>query len=81
MQFFIAFPMTQVVFPINEFEILPFFYINSFIGKFKQKKNVLAGAYKKFERVQHTEIYLIGPKVQYKHKMKLPPDMVSKHVL
>ena len=24
MQFFIAFPMTQVVFPIKEFEILPF---------------------------------------------------------
>ena len=38
-----------------------------------------AGAHKKFERVQHTtEIYLLGPKVQYKHKMKLPLDMVSK---
>ena len=36
---------------------------------------------KKFECVQHTEIYLLGPKVQSKHKMKLPLDMVSKHVL
>ena len=25
------------------------------------------GAHKKFERVQHTEIYLLGPKVHYKH--------------
>ena len=44
-------------------------------------KNVLAGAHKKSERVQHTEIYLLGLKVQYKHKTKLPLDMVSKHVL
>ena len=42
---------------------------------------MLAGAYKKSERVQHTEIYLLGPKVQYKHKTKFPLDMVSKHVL
>ena len=41
---------------------------------------MLAGDQKKFERIQHTEIYLLGPKVQYKHKMKLPLDMVSKHV-
>ena len=44
-------------------------------------KNVLAGAHKKSERVQHTEIYLLGLKLQYKHKTKLPLDMVSKHVL
>ena len=42
---------------------------------------MLAGAEKKFEDVQHTEIYLLGLKVQYKHKKKLPLDMESKHVL
>ena len=43
-------------------------------------KKLLAGVHKKFERVQHTEIYLLGLKIQYKHKIKLPLDMVSKHV-
>ena len=42
---------------------------------------MLAGAHKKFYRIQHPEIYLLDLKVQYKHKMKLPLDMVSKHVL
>ena len=41
----------------------------------------MAGAHKKSECVQHTEIYLLGLKVQYKHKTKLPLDMASKHVL
>ena len=41
---------------------------------------MLAGAHKKFYRVEHAEINLLGIKVQYKHKMKLPLDMVSKHV-
>ena len=45
-----------------------------------QEKNVLAGAHKKFYRIQHPEIYLLDLKVQYKHKIKLPLDMVSKHV-
>ena len=45
------------------------------------KKKMLAGAEKKFEHVQHTEIYLLGLKVQYIHKKKLPLDMESKHVL
>ena len=40
-----------------------------------------AGAHKKFERIQHTEIYLLGLKVQYKPKFILPLDMVTKHVL
>ena len=31
--------------------------------------------------VQHTEIDSLGIKVQYKHKIKLPVDMVSKQVL
>ena len=39
---------------------------------------MLAGAHKRSERDQHTEIYLLGLKVQYKHKTKLPLDMVSK---
>ena len=38
---------------------------------------MLAGAHKKSERVQHTEIYLLSLKVQYKHKTKLPLDMVN----
>ena len=42
---------------------------------------MLAEAHKKSERVQLTEIYLLGLRVQYKDKTKLPLDMVSKHVL
>ena len=40
---------------------------------------MLAGAHKKSERARHTEIYLLGQKVQYKPKFKLPLDMASKH--
>ena len=42
---------------------------------------MLAGAHKKFCRIQQSEIYLLDLKVQYKHRMKLPLDIVSKHVL
>ena len=42
---------------------------------------MLAGAHKKFCRIQQSEIYLLDLKAQYKHRMKLPLDMVSKHVL
>ena len=62
----------------NESEISPF--LTMIILYENSNKNVLAGAHKKSERVQHTEIYLLGLKVQYKHKTKLPFDMVSKHV-
>ena len=41
---------------------------------------MLAGAHKKLKRARHTEMYLLGLKVQYKHKFKFPLDMVSKHV-
>ena len=41
---------------------------------------MLAGAHKKFYRVQHAEIYLLDLKVQYKHKMKLSLGMISKHI-
>ena len=41
---------------------------------------MLAGAHKKFYRVQHAEVYLLDLKVQYKHKMKLSLAMVSKHI-
>ena len=54
------------------------FFQYSFIGN--SGKNVLAGAHKKFYRIQHPEIYLLDLKVQYKHKIKLLLDMVSKHV-
>ena len=40
----------------------------------------MAGEHKKFYRVQHAEIYLLDLNVQYKHNIKLPLDMVSKHV-
>ena len=36
---------------------------------------MLAGAHKKFYRIQHPEIYLLDLKVQYKHKMRLPLDV------
>ena len=41
---------------------------------------MLAGAHKKFYCIQHPEMYLLDLKVQYKHKIELPLDMVSKHV-
>ena len=41
---------------------------------------MLAGAHKKLYRIQHPEIYLLDLKVQYKHKIKLPLDTVSKQV-
>ena len=69
-----------MIFPRNKSEILPFLSrIYSFIEN--SGKNVLAGADKKFYRIQHSEIYLLDLTVQYKHKMKLPLDMVSKHVV
>ena len=42
---------------------------------------MLAGAHKKFYRVQHSKLHLLDLKVQYILKMKLPLDMVSEHVL
>ena len=68
-----------MIFPRNKSEISPFLSIMEFYRKFR--KNVLAGAHKKFYRIQHPEIYLLDLKVQFKHKMKLPLDIVSKHVL
>ena len=38
--------------------------------------NVLAKSYKQLKRLQHTEIYILRLRVEYKHKMKLPLDMV-----
>ena len=70
--------MTQVVFAKNESEISPFLTIIVLWGNLN--KNVLPGAHKKSGRVQDTEIYLLGLKVQYTHETKLPLDMVSKHV-
>ena len=49
---------------------LPQCHSNSFIAQFK-----------KSDHVQSTEIYLLGLKVQNKPKIKLPLDIVSKHVL
>ena len=55
--------MTQVVFGENESES------KSKISSFSQKR--VGRTHKKSERVQHTEIYLLGQKVQYTHKTKL----------
>ena len=41
----------------------------------KSKKTVLAGAHKKFECCQHTEMYLLVLKAQDEGKMKLPLDL------
>ena len=41
---------------------------------------MLAGARKRFYRIQHPEIYLLDLKVQCKHIIKLPLDVVSEHV-
>ena len=53
--------MTQVVFAKNESEISPFLII--IVLQENLHKNVLAGVYKKSERVQHTDVLmLIRPK-------------------
>ena len=59
--------MTQVVFAKNESEISTFLTIIVLWGNLN--KNVLAGAHKRSERIQHTEIYLLGLKVRYEHKI------------
>ena len=57
---------------IRKPEISRFFTAYSnLIGK--SQKTVLAGAHKKFERCQHTEMYLLVLKAQ--GKIKLPLDM------
>ena len=38
----------------------------------------MAGANKKFERVQHLEMYLLGLKVQVKAKIEMSHETVSK---
>ena len=40
-------------------------------------KNVLGRTYKKFQRGQHSEMYLLTLKEQDKTKMKFPHDTVS----
>ena len=68
-----------MIFLRKKSEISPFCQEYSFIEN--TGKNVLTGAHKKFYRIQHPEIYLLDLTAQYKHKMKLPLDMVSKHVV
>ena len=60
-------------------KISTFLSMISFYRKFM--KNLLAGAYKKFYRIRHPELYLLDLKVLYKHKIELPFDTVSKRVL
>ena len=67
----------QVIFSKIELEIPPFLTANSFIVK--STKNVLVRAHKKFQRGQHSAIYLLTLKEQEKAKMELSADIVSKH--
>ena len=68
-----------MIFPENKIWNFDFFCQKySFIEN--SGKNVLAGSQKKFYRIQHPEIYLLDLKVQYKRKIKLPLDIISKHV-
>ena len=62
-----------MIWPISEYEIGPF-------GPFSAITEFCIHA-SRSPGVQHTEISLLGIKVRYKHKIKLPVDMVSKHVL
>ena len=71
--------MTHVVFSINEFEILPFLTLIVLWGNLN-KKRVGWSPQEISTRPTYRNI-LVRPKAQYKHKMKLPLDMVSKHVL
>ena len=61
--------MMQVIFSKIELETLPFFDEKR-VGK----------SHKKFQRGQHSEIYLLILKEQDKTQMELPLGMVSKHV-
>ena len=51
-----TFLIIQVIFPTKQPEILPFLTIIEFDRQ--MKKNVLVGAHKKFERVQHIQKYI-----------------------
>ena len=61
--------------PLIAFNIQKYIYQNYvYIYKYIYQKQ------KYIYRFQHPEIYLLDLKMQYKHKIKLPRDMVSKHV-
>ena len=70
--------MMQVIFSEIELEASPFLTVIQFYSKLI--KNVLARTHKKFQRGQHSEIYLLTLKEQDKTKMELPLGMVSKQV-
>ena len=69
--------MTYVILPTNESEI--WLFLTTVILFENLRKNVLLVAHKKFEHIQHTEIYLLILKI-YKHEKELPFDMVGLHV-
>ena len=66
-----------VIFSKIELKTSPFLTVIQFYNNIV--KNVLARAHKKFQRGQHSEIYLPTLKEQDKTKMKLSLDIVSKH--
>ena len=68
--------MIQVIFQMNVIEILLFLAYNSFIVKLK--KNVLIEAHKKNKTKQHSELFYWTSNEQFKSKMDLPLEKVSK---
>ena len=67
----------QVIFSKIGLEISPFLTVIQFYSNVVEKR--VGKSHKKFQRGQHSEIYLLTLKEQGKTKMKLSLDMVSKH--
>ena len=65
----------QVIFSKIELEISPFLTVIQFYSNIVE--NVLARAHQKFQRGQHSEIYLLTFKKQDKTKMELPLESIS----
>ena len=62
----------QIAFNIQKYIYQNYVYIYKYI--YQKQKCIY-----RFQEI-YPEIYLLDLKVQYKHKIKLPRDMVSKHV-
>ena len=65
----------QVIFSKIELEISPFLTVIKFYSNIVEIR--VPRAHKKFQRGQHSEIYLLTLKEQDKTKMELPLDMIS----
>ena len=65
----------QVTFSKIEIEISPFLTVIQFYSNIVEKR--VGKSHKKFQRGQHSELYLLTLKGQDKTKMKLSLDIVS----